>query len=197
MFYSAHSLKCHGPQAQQWLPKWLQWQQKLAFWFTTCRHRARHSKAAGGGVEWGGQKGAEHAWLKKRKRKKKNWQEGVKAKGWDRNSKNGTEAEKTKSRLNCHAQIERESVSFKSSGQTNKVFIRRLPELDRQMLLMAKLPSKLLVFQTQTEWHTCALTHSRSHTHDKDWFYQSVYLRKCDANEQKCTAHMRADIAAP
>lgn len=167
MFYSAHSLKCHGPQAQQWLPKWLQWQQKLAFWFTTCRHRARHSKAAGGGVEWGGgQKGAEHAWLKKKERKKKNWQERVKAKAWDRNGKNGTEAEKTKSRLNCHAQIERESVSFKSSGQTNKVFIRRLPELDRQMLLMAKLPSKLLVPSkhrqsgTHVRWHTVAHTHT-------------------------------------
>lgn len=41
-----------------------------------------------------------------------------------------------KNRLNRHAQIERESVSFKSSGQANKAFIRRLPELDRQMLLM-------------------------------------------------------------
>ena len=39
-------LKCHGPQTQQWLLKWLQWQQKLAFWFTTCRHRVSHSKAA-------------------------------------------------------------------------------------------------------------------------------------------------------
>ena len=41
-----------------------------------------------------------------------------------------------KKRLNHHAQIERESVSFKSSGQANKAFIRRRPELDRQMLLM-------------------------------------------------------------
>lgn len=49
--------------------------------------------------------------------------------------------EKTNNRLNRHAQIERESVSFKSSGQANKVFIRRLPATDRQMLLMAKLPS--------------------------------------------------------
>lgn len=47
------------------------------------------------------------------------------------------EKERQKNRLNRHTQIERESVSFKSSGQANKAFIlRRLPELDRQMLLM-------------------------------------------------------------
>lgn len=47
-----------------------------------------------------------------------------------------TRGQKKKNRLNHHAQIERESVSFKSSGQANKAFIRRRPELDRQMLLM-------------------------------------------------------------
>lgn len=124
-FIQPCSLKCQGLQARQWPPKWLQWQQKLAFWFTTCRHRVRHSKAA---------KGAQRTEIKKNnkidKRVKARVETGLVRMG------QRTRGQKKKNRLNHHAQIERESVSFKSSGQANKAFIRRRPELDRQMLLM-------------------------------------------------------------
>lgn len=54
-------------------------------------------------------------------------------------------------RLNSDAQIEWESVSLKSSGQANKVFIRRATSAGQTDASNGKTPDRLLVPYKHTE----------------------------------------------
>lgn len=123
-----------APQTRRWPLKWLQWQQKLAFWFTTCRHRARDGTdgrevTVVEGGEWegrGGKKKNKTPTTASDKSVKARVKAAVEKRIEEKGTKNREAGKKKPQQQHADWTVTIklkgcwESVSFKSSGQANK-----------------------------------------------------------------------------